>query len=56
VFPLAVFLSAAIAGIALDHVREGRPPWHTWLVSLGIIAGVSATIAAFVWVGRQLPS
>lgn len=56
VVPLAVALSAIISAIAAEHAAECRPPWHTWLVSLLIITGFAAFIAAFIWVGRQLPS
>ncbi len=54
--PLAVSLSALIAAVAAPHTIERRPAWRTWLTSLGLIAGFAATIAAFVWVGRHLPS
>lgn len=56
VVPLALSLSALIAALAAQHGTEGRPAWHTWLASLLLIGGFAATIAAFVWVGRQLPS
>lgn len=53
---LAVSLSALIGAIAAQHAIERRPLWRTWLASLGLIAGFAVTIAAFVWVGRHLPS
>jgi hypothetical protein len=55
VVPLAVTLCVIIGAMAVEHAQERRPAWHTWLTSLGIIAGVVATIAVFVVVGRQLP-
>jgi hypothetical protein len=53
---LAVMMSAAIAGIAAEHASQGRPAWHTWLASLGLIGCVAGIISAFILVGRQLPS
>jgi Na+-translocating ferredoxin:NAD+ oxidoreductase RnfE subunit len=56
VVPLAVTLCVIIGAIAAEHAQERRPAWHTWLASLSIVAGVVATIAIFVAVGRQLPN
>jgi hypothetical protein len=55
VVPLAVTLCVIIGAIAAEHAQQGRPAWHTWLTSPGIVAGVVTTIAVFVVVGRQLP-
>lgn len=52
---VTIALSTIIVVIAAENVQEGRPPWYTWLVSLGVICGFAVFIAVFIWVGRRLP-
>lgn len=53
--PLAAALCLIIGALAAEHAEEGRPAWHTWVASAGILAGTAMVIALFVFVGRRLP-
>lgn len=53
--PLAAALCLIIGALAAEHAEQGRPPWHTWLASAGILAGTTTVIVLFVFVGRRLP-
>lgn len=55
VLALGAVLCVIIGAVAAEDAALRRPPWHTWLVSGGLVGGVVAIVVAFVWIGRLLP-